>query len=176
MNNYKRLYLEEFINIGVIRRSHGYKGHAKVSIDDVYLDDLKRQKFIFLEIDGYKVPFKIEEFKDERDQILKFKGCSSSEDISKYQLHSLFLLKEDITVDEKTSDYMSSQLVGYELHDINMGNIGRVVRIDEYPQQLMAIVQDSNKVESMIPLHEKLIIETSEELKIITMDLPDGLV
>ena len=45
MSDFKRLYQEDFTEIGFIRRPHGYKGHAKLSIIEGYLDDLKKQEF-----------------------------------------------------------------------------------------------------------------------------------
>ena len=175
MSEFKRLYQEKFTEIGLIRRSHGYKGHAKLSIADSYIEDLKKQEFVFIEIDGYKVPFRIEELNDEKDLIIKLKGCESSEAISKYQLLTLHLLTRDISLVEEHPLTRPHALVDMHIHDINEGNIGQIIRVDEYPQQLMAIILIDQK-EVMIPLHKTLIKEISHDDQIIKMDLPEGLI
>lgn len=176
MSEFKRLYQEEFTEIGLIRRSHGYKGHAKLSIIEGFIEDLKRQEFIFVEIDGYKVPFRIEELSDERDVIIKLKGCDSSEDMGKYQLLSLHLLSSDITIVDEQPLTKPHILINMIIHDINNGIVGEIIRVEEYPQQLMAIVLDQDDQELLIPLHESLIKEISHETKMIKMDLPEGLI
>ena len=144
MNKYKRLYKSEFTQIGIIRRSHGYKGHAKISLEESYTDDIKKQQFVFIEIDGYKVPFKIEELSNDRHVIIKLKGCDSSEEMNKYQLHSLHLLKDEIEIRTEEPLSKPSNLIDMKIIDSELGDIGTIIRIDEYPQQKMAVILDSN--------------------------------
>ncbi len=52
--------------------------------------------------------------------------------------------------------------------------VGVIDRVEEYPQQLMAVVRHPEKGELLIPLHEELI--HSVEADKIIMNLPDGLI
>jgi len=122
------------------------------------------------------VPFRIEELSDERDVIIKLKGCDSSEDMGKYQLLSLHLLSSDITIVDEQPLTKPHILINMIIHDINNGIVGEIIRVEEYPQQLMAIVLDQDDQELLIPLHESLIKEISHETKMIKMDLPEGLI
>ncbi len=176
MDKFKRLYKEDFTRIGIIRKSHGYKGHAKISVDDLYLGDLKNQTFVFIKIDGYKVPFRIESLEVARDTIIKFKNCDSSEAMDNYQLLELYLLTEDIQHIESTGDLKKDSYLSMNIIDKEHGDLGKIVRVDEYPQQLMAILINKNHDEIMIPLHEALITHFAPEENNIYMDLPEGLI
>lgn len=176
MSEYKRLYKSKFVEVGVIRRSHGYKGHAKVSIDDSFVDDFKKQNFVFIEIDGYKVPFRIEEMTDDRDTIIKLHGCDSSEEMNQFQLQAIHLLSEDIEIDDNVPLSKPNKLINMTIIDKTAGDIGLIIRVDDYPQQKMAIILDKNKKEVLIPLHDSLIDSISLEEDTIYMNLPEGLI
>ena len=175
MSKFKRLYKSKFTEVGIIRRSHGYKGHGKISVDDSYLDDFKKQKFVFIEIDGYKVPFRIEEISEDRDIIIKLAGCDSSEEMGRYQLSALHLLNEDIEVIDSEPLSQPNKLISMAIIDKSAGAIGSIIRVDDYPQQKMAIILDENGKEVLIPLHDSLIDSISIEEQTIYMNLPEGL-
>ncbi len=176
MSKYKRLYKSKYTTVGIIRRSHGYKGHGKITIDDSYLEDFKKQKFVFIEIDGYKVPFRIEEISEDRDIIIKLAGCDSSEEMSRYQLNALYLLSEDVEVDDNEPLSQPNKLISMVIIDQSVGVvIGNIIRVDDYPQQKMAIILDENGKEVLIPLHDSLIDSISIEEQTIYMNLPEGL-
>lgn len=176
MVNYIPLYNKEFTEIGVIRRAHGYKGHAKLQLDEDYIDLLNGQEYLFIEIDGYKVPFKIESLEIKRDIIIKLKGLSSSEDLNKFHMCSIHLLSKDVPVLDQIDNATETFGVDMVIFDTNTEKtIGKIIRIDQYPQQSMAIVIiDDNEV--LIPLHEDLISAINSEEKQILMNLPEGLI
>ncbi len=176
MSKYERLYKSKFTEVGIIRRSHGYKGHGKVSIADPYVDDFKKQDFVFIEIDGYKVPFRIEELSEDQDIIIKLAGCDSSEEMNRYQLHALHLLSKDIEVDDTQPLSQPNKLIDMMIIDQSVGAIGNIIRVDDYPQQKMAIIIDENEKEILIPLHDSLIDRIALEEKAIYMNLPEGLI
>jgi len=149
------LDLEEFVEIGYIRKGHGYKGHARIVIFEEWLKDLQEQDFIFVEIDGYKVPFYIEERSDQKGPIIKLEHIDSSEELTMYVKRQLFLLKKDIrhAAEIIESKGQKAELVGYQIHDKMLGNIGVILRIDEYPQQEMGVIEGPNNQEILIPLH-----------------------
>ena len=88
----------------------------------------------------------------------------------------ILLRKEDISgKDEEASDLKYGKLKGYTISDESNGEIGIIEEIIEMPQQEMAVLK-LNKKEVLIPLNENLILEIDESKKIVTMDLPAGLV
>ena len=172
------LYFQEFIQIGFIRKNHGYKGHLRVALDDGLDRFLDINKYIFLETEGCKIPFLIQELKEEKGTVLKLKYINSSEELITYQGAPLFLLKTDmIKVDPEFDQQADGHpYSGFLLKDQNSNYEGLIERVDEYPQQDMAILTDNAGQEILIPLHEDLIVSIDEDEKIILMDLPTGLI
>lgn len=169
------LHRKEFVDIGFIRKAHGYKGDAKIVVEDHFLDDLLSQSFVFIEIDGYKVPFFIENLSDKKDILLKLEGIDSPEDLVKYHQHRIFLLKESLkySLDYFEETVSTEEYTGMVIWTSDNQEVGRILRVEEYPHQLMAIVLSQNDEEILIPLHEELIVRTEKD-KLI-MDLPEGL-
>lgn len=169
---------EEFIEIGYIRRGHGYKGHARVVVVDELKEDFMQQEFLFLEIDGYKVPFYVQERQDTKDIIIKLEHIDSVEDMQAYHKSPLYILKKDIKHAQDVIDAQekTSAIVGMHIHDKSLGDVGAIIRVDEYPQQEMAIIMSAEGNEILIPLHPSLVTEIDEAARVIHMDLPAGLV
>jgi len=169
---------EKYIEIGYIRKGHGYKGHARFIIFDDWLQDFMDQSFVFLQIDGYKVPFYIEERHNNKDLIVKLEHIDSVEALKKYHRYPLYLLEKDIKHASQQLENQThlSSLIAKHIHDLTLGDLGPIIRIDEYPQQEMAVIKSKDNKEVLIPLHPQLIVEIDEEGGIIKMDLPEGLV
>ncbi|MFT6808711.1 MAG: 16S rRNA processing protein RimM [Saprospiraceae bacterium] len=168
------LYKEEFVAIGKLRKSHGYSGHARIDIIDEYYDDFVKSKFIFLEVDGYKVPFPIVEKTDHKHLIVKLEFLDDPQDILPYHQADIFLLEKGLTYKIADAPSKEHPLIGMTIKDKALGSIGIIERVEEYPQQVMAFINYKGE-EIMIPLHESLIDKINEELGIIEMILPEGL-
>ena len=173
---YQSLLDQKFIEIGKVKRGHGYKGHAKISVDELYEEDLVEQEFLFIEIDGYQVPFKIEEIVLSKDAIVKLQNIDNPEQLNRYHNRSISLLKKDIVhaKDELDQYETYSSFTGLDVYDEKLGFIGQIDRIEEYPQQLIAIIIIEGK-EIMIPLHPDLVKELDFDSKKVVMTLPEGL-
>ncbi len=170
------LYKEEFVEIGFIRKAYGFNGQAKIVLLNSWEDEIKTGDFVFLEIDGYKVPFHVEELDFNKDIIIKLEFINSSEELLPYLKSSLFLLSRNLLspIGEKDAP-LSHRYVHYTIRDINTGRSGLILRIDEYPQQEMAVVLGEQNEDLLIPLHDALITSINDEDKLIDMDLPEGL-
>lgn len=172
-----QLYKEEFLPIAQIRKGHGFKGHAKIIIDEEWVEDLLIQDFVFLEIDGYKVPFPIESTEDKKDIVLKLGFIDSLEALRPFFKFWIYILEKDVQYNTRhfIQEEKKEELQGFRIIDRTKGELGVILRIEEFPQQLMAFILHQ-KEEKMIPLHQDLIIELDTDNKKVIMDLPEGLV
>lgn len=159
---------DSLISIGYISRPHSYKGETQLRLERKIVS-LQRDDFVFIKIDGQFIPFKVENVKGKQD-----------EPVLKLQFVDTFEYAEEISGSEVYTDQevlpQESELnfIGFELIDKKLGTIGKVLDVQEMPQQLMLTV-NYNGDEKYIPLVEAFIDYISEENKEIWLQLPDGL-
>lgn len=168
--------MENLVNIGYTKKPHGLKGELKVQIDDLYLDDFLDAETVFLELKGKKLPFFIENVREGNEVLVKFEDVDSKEAADALSGKEIFLRESDIVpLDEKgieEDNYI--QYIGYQIQDSELGLIGEIEDIIEYPQQMMAAVTYQDRA-VLIPLNEAFIKEVQKGTKILLMELPEGL-
>ena len=165
-------------SIGALKKPHGLSGELKVHVQETYLEDFLNAKVLFLKMDGRLIPYFVEKIRVGSAIIVKIEDISSKEKALKLASKELFLLTDKLIPEsEKTlivEGLEYEPYVGYQLEDATLGVVGPIKRVEEFPQQEMAIVLYQEK-EVMIPLNEHFIIEIDEAGKVVKVDLPEGL-
>lgn len=133
-------------------------------------------RFLFIEIDTYKVPFKIEEISDETNHILKLETLDSVEMLKPFLSKKIYVenrfLMNQVLIQPKENKY--DYLKGYNILNQDRKSIGKISSIRVFPQQEMAVViYKSNEV--LLPLSPLLILEENHQLKTIQLDIAEGL-
>lgn len=172
----KFLHEKSFIEVGYVRKPYGYKGDVKINAEDIFEEDIMESQFIFIHQRGLKVPFKIIESQLNPELTIKFDYINSSEEAESIVGEKVFLLESEVkhAKDYLDKDQEQNQVVGFLIKDKPTNQQFEIIRIEEFPQQLMAVIS-RNGVESYIPLNDEFILEVIKEEKIIHMDLPEGL-
>ncbi len=161
----------DLIKVGFIIKTHGFEGHLKVAVDDSVSSSLEQIKFIFLDIESMRIPFRITKMKVHNDFVLvKLEDINSKEEAQKFNGKHVFLERSKVDIDTDKELYFLS---GYVVTN-NKEQIGIVKDIQEFPHQLMAIVQQGDQ-DIMIPLHEGFIVNIDQDNKTLELDLPEGL-
>ena len=170
------LHERTFVHIGFVRKTHGYKGEVKLALEDIFEEDVNEANFVFIDIDGLKVPFRIQEFNETKADVVKFDKVDSIEDSEKISGKQIYLLEDTIKHASEAikSGLAGNVLIGFTILDTNSSETFKVEDILEYPQQVMALIHRGDK-ELLIPLNDQLIIEVDKSQKVITMQLPEGL-
>lgn len=167
----------DYVEIGRIRKPHGLGGEIKGDIDERFWEDVAGVDAFFVEIKGEKTPYFIDYLRGKGTLIMKFEDINTKEDASLFTSKPLFLRREDISLsEEEISDtgLEFSYLEGYELHVEELGKVGLIEEVEEYPQQEMARVEEGEKA-FLVPLRAAWILSVDENKKIVVMDLPEGL-
>ncbi len=167
----------EYTDIGRINKPHGLDGELKATIDERFWSDIANIDAFFVEQRGQKIPFFIEYLRGKGSLILKFEEVETKEEARSFTNKRLYLRREDISlteeeINDKGLEY--SFLEGYELIEVDLGTVGRIESVEDFPQQEMAKV-DANGNLILIPLLKVWITNINKENKTITMSLPDGL-
>lgn len=159
----------ELIKIGKVLKTHGFKGHLKVFVDEFYMDDFEEMKVVF--INGLPYFILSKDINSNSQAIIFLEEIDTKEKAHPLQGKDIFAKEEDLSEILEGEEY--DHLVGYEIMDITIGRIGTIVKIIEMPFQFLAQVFQDKK-EILIPLNDNFIIEINEKKKLVEMKLPDG--
>lgn len=164
----------ELRKIGFLSKAHGFKGEIKAALEVEAIQN-KIPEFIFLYLEGKPVPFYIENYQIQDNQlVVKFEDISNEDDASALKNSSMFceakLFDEYFAKEESLDD-----LIGFEVIDKLKGNIGLVSGIIENSIQPTLIVELGEK-EILIPYTEDIIIEVNDDKKHIEIEAPEGLI
>ena len=159
----------ELIKIGKVLKTHGYKGHLKIFVDDFYMDDFEEMKAIFVNNLPYFIVSK--DINSDSQAIILLEEIDSKEKAHPLQGKDIFAKEDDLTEILDGEEY--DHLVGFEMTDKQLGKIGIIEKIIEMPFQFLAQVFKDKK-EILIPLNDDFILKINEKKKLVEMQLPDG--
>lgn len=165
---------DDIFPIGQINKAHGVSGELSFSFtSDIF--DTEGIPYLIMEIDGILVPFFIDEyrFKTNSTGLIKFQDISSDEAARELNGLTIYVLKKYLDKVE-SQEIEQAYFVGFMLHDETAGDIGIISEIDETTENSLFVIETDDD-EILIPVGEDYIIHIDHEKKIITVDLPEGL-
>ncbi|HRH67607.1 MAG TPA: hypothetical protein PLU53_15005 [Bacteroidia bacterium] len=159
--------------VGFISKVHGYKGYVVLALENITPAALKTSNFIFVEMDGLPVPFRIEDLSEKGDDVIvKFELINDESQAKKIVRQPVFAekltVREDLALDWP-------DLAGFTAIDTSYGSLGVIEEVEELPMQWIAHCKVNEK-EVLFPLNEQVIVEVDERKKQIILNLPDGLI
>jgi 16S rRNA processing protein RimM len=169
--------MNEFVKVVKTQKAHGIKGELKLHVEDHFIDDLFETEALFVEIKGQKIPYFIENLQEGNALILKLEGVDTRTESEQLMHKDVYMNRDDISLSDEI--IASEGLVykfteGFKIVDILYGEIAEIEEVVEFPQQEMAYVTYKNKT-LLLPLHPNFVVEVDRENKILTMNLPEGL-
>lgn len=168
--------LPPLIEIGFILKSHGFKGHFKLYLKDEFAALKWDVSFLFVEIDNYKVPFKIAEILDEKNHIVKFEDINNSESLKPFLSKKIFIDQKYMnnSIQKKITKSEYDYLNGFTVMDQDKTQIGKILAIHQYPHQEMAEIRYKGNT-ILIPINPLLIIAENRENRMIQIEIVEGL-
>jgi 16S rRNA processing protein RimM len=161
--------------LGKVLKAHGTSGALRLLLEEKFKGYLRPGVFIFIDINGSKVPFRIDATDDDAHFIITLHDLTGKDQADTMGGKDIWLPVEQIKKHHQRSPaHLRDKWTEYSITDAGSGQTLEIIRTEELPQQLMAIVV-INEAERYIPLHEQLIISIDKETKVIHMQLPDGL-
>lgn len=161
----------ELVKIGKALKTHGYKGHLRVYIDEYYMDDFEELKAIFINNLPYFILSK--DINSDTEAIILLEEVNTKEIAQQLQGKEIFANEEDI--EEILEEDPYSDLAGFMLEDKKTGSIGTIEQVIELPHQYLAqVLKDEREI--LVPLNDDFIVEIDEEKKRVIVDLPEGLI
>lgn len=172
MNNNK---LGSFYQIGRLGKTFGVQGELRLHLDQENLleNQLFKDAYVFVGIDGFKVPFQIGAIASDKG-LIQFQRIHNEAQLKELVGKDLFIVQDDQS-DLKPSGKL---LDGFTLiNHADDETIGRIISVEEFPAHPMAFVQfDDAEEPIMIPLVDEWMRDIDPSNLLLWMDLPDGLV
>jgi 16S rRNA processing protein RimM len=169
--------MHEMVQIGKVLKHFGTKGLIKVHIESMYESSFESSDHLFVKRQGSFVPLFIVEMRHNglEWEILLEDLADNPEEAKKLNGLDVYLRNKNIHSDAHESKEKMLSLTDFRMiHAADKTEIGKISRVEIYPQQLIAMVQTSSG-EKMIPLNESFLIDISETNKEVIVDLPEGL-
>ena len=165
---------EEVYKIGIFNKPHGIHGELQFTFTDDVFDRVECDYFICL-LDGIFVPFFIEEYRFRSDStaLVTLEGIDSAERARMFtNTEVYFPVKhaEEVEDGELSWNYF----IGFRIEDVDHGDLGEIVDVDTTTVNTLFVV-DYNDDELLIPAQEEFIVGIDQQNRLITVDLPEGL-
>ena len=165
---------EEVYKIGMFNKPHGIKGELSFTFtDDIF--DRTEAEYLICMLDGILVPFFLEEYRFRSDStaLVKLEGVDTAERARTFtNTEVYFPVKhtEGVKSEELTWDYF----IGFRMEEAHRGKLGEIVQVETSTINTLFVV-DRNGEELLIPAQEEFIIAIDRKHKVITVNLPEGL-
>ncbi|MCR5840854.1 MAG: hypothetical protein K6G86_02120 [Bacteroidales bacterium] len=160
------------LQIAKILKSNGTDGGLLIGVRDIEVGQIDLQEPVFIEFDGLPVPFFIQSLQQRGTSkaIIHLNDIDSLVDAEEVVGRALYI--EGEWEEEEELDF-----TGWTL--LNRGErVGTVTGMEPIPGNLCLYVTPSSGSpagESLVPLHEDLILSMDPDSRTLDLDLPDGL-
>jgi 16S rRNA processing protein RimM len=167
--------MSDFFYLGKVVKTHGIHGELSGFVD---ADDplfYSQTHSIFVKTKQGLIPYSVDKISIDTKGyfIVKFKEVDGIVNAKKFINKELFL---PMTMLPKLTgnQFYFHEIIGFQVSDIHHGNIGFVNGVLEHTvQPLLQVIHEDNEI--LIPIHDHIIIAVDRENKIITVDMPSGL-
>ena len=166
---------EEVYKIGLFNKPHGIHGELQFTFTDDIFDRVDCDYLICL-LDGIFVPFFIEEYRFRSDStaLVKLEGIDTAERAHMFtNVEVYFPVKH--AEEAEDGELSWNFFVGFRMEDVRHGELGEVVEVDTTTVNTLFVVEQEDGEELLIPAQEEFIVEINQEKKLITVELPEGL-
>ena len=165
---------EEVYKIGLFNKPHGIHGELQFTFTDDVFDRVDADYLVCL-LDGIFVPFFIEEyrFRSDSSALVKLEGIDTAERARMFtNVEVYFPVKHAEEAEDGSLSW--SFFVRFLMEDTRYGVLGEVVDVDTTTVNTLFVV-DTKDGELLVPAQEEFILDISREQKLITVELPEGL-
>ena len=166
---------EEVYKIGLFNKPHGIHGELQFTFTDDIFDRVDCDYLICL-LDGIFVPFFIEEYRFRSDStaLVKLEGIDTAERARMFtNVEVYFPVKH--AEEAEDGELSWNFFVGFRMEAVRHGELGEVVEVDTTTVNTLFVVEQEDGEELLIPAQEEFIVEINQEKKLITVELPEGL-
>jgi len=167
---------EECRKVGFIRKTHGVKGELILEFKSEFINSVSRAKRFFIELSGLLVPFFVSEnglrINTDKTAFVAFKWIEDEETARSLTGKAVYLYVNE--VNEESDWNINYELPGYMLIDKKSGEVGIINHVDNFSDNIVLSVRYGNR-DILVPYNEDILVSADHKRKILTLDLPHGI-
>jgi len=110
--------------------------------------------------------------KDHEHVFVKFEGIDNKEDARRLLQMGVYMEEADFK--KQTASSAPLSLLGFTVHDKQLGILGVIEEIIEMPMQVLAKLVITGK-EVLLPINDQSLVKVDKKQQIVHVDLPEGL-
>ncbi len=155
--------------IAQVLKSNGTEGELLISFFDVSPEDIDLEEPVFVYFDGLPVPFYFESFtrRGAGRALVRLTGVRSLKDADELSGAAIW------------ADYFEEEeednLTGWTVRDQNGTLVGTVSDYEDIPGNTCLWVRRPDGSEALVPFHEDLVLGLDESARLLTLEIPVGL-
>ena len=164
----------ELVKIGHTLKPHGKEGLVRLRVGDDYLEDLANANALFIDLDGSKVPFLINDLHFKNHILVKLDEVEDPQNASNYSSRAIFIESKFVSEKEENLEASVEDLLGYKVYNSEKEYIGAVSNVIQNPHQILIEVNTPEKA-FLMPFHPDLVLDINQAAGSIEMEIPDGI-
>ena len=165
---------EDCYFLGVITRRHGLSGNVILKMDTDQPEFYSKMESMFIEINGLLVPFFVEKISWSKGDALNILFKNSNETLIDQIIGKSVYQPLSTLPKLSGKQFYYHEVVGYEIKDTEGASFGLIRSVNDQTAQHYFILV-LNEKEIVVPMIKVWILDVDREAKVITMQLPDGL-
>ena len=157
------------LKIAQVLKSNGTDGGLLLSFLEVSPEDIDLEESVFVYVDGLPVPFYFESFtpRGNNRAIVHITGVHNLKDADE-------LAGAAVYADYFEEEDADEDFTGWTVLDASGATVGTVTGYEDIPGNLCIYVQTPGG-EVLLPLHQELVISVDPSARILTLEIPEGL-
>jgi 16S rRNA processing protein RimM len=168
--------LDDYFNLGYIRKSVGLKGEVLLFIDADDPQRYHRHKSFLIYFGEQLIPYFVEHLRiREHTAVVKFANLESADQAAMIVGCPVYLPMSDLPPLEGAKSFYFHEIIGYQVTDQSQGEIGIVKDLMTRPMQEILVVENPLG-EILIPLTDQILVSIDRSARQILIDAPEGLI
>jgi 16S rRNA processing protein RimM len=160
--------------LGYVIKKHGVKGEVSVLLDTDDPEEYSDMESVFVEINQKLIPFFIDSIQIRGNKaVIKFEDVDDGPSADELKAKKLYLPLTTLPKLKKGQFYYH-EVIGYEVVDKKLGNIGPILGVFTSNMQDLLTVSH-NDIEVLVPINDDIVKFADHKIRQLHVDLPDGL-
>ena len=168
--------VNEFYFLGKITRKFSFKGDLIIFLDTDSPSEYYHLDKIFIKIKDRYIPYFVEDVYPYKNNSIRvhLEDINDENEAKNLINKEIYLPNDSLPILEGNKFYYH-EIEGFMIKDKKVGELGFIKYVnDKSPQHLFVV--DYKKKEILIPINDELIENINRKEKLITMNLPSGLI